>query len=237
MTLHFNEAELLAQIKELSAQLESDPAALAFVPLATCYQALGLPHAALDAVRRGLEYHPQHLAGQLALADLLSRNGDYDEAVSAFDRVLLQNANHEAALLGLINLELHHSHYERAATVLERLAEYFPHHPDYPHLKKQLSELRCSVAEEEEDLALVTVTIAELYLKQGFKEKAIHAYRALLKQQPDDPLLQQRLQSLCAEQTRTEVLPTVTCRDDSKPELIASLQHWLDAIAYRRRDV
>lgn len=237
MTLQFNEAKLLAQIKELSAQLESDPMALAFVPLAQCYQALGLPHAALDAVRRGLERHPQHVAGQLLLADLLSQNGDYDEAVSAFDRVLNLNVNHESALLGLITLELRHSHYERAASALERFSECYPSHPQYLPLQNQLLELRHMPSEPEDDFALVTVTIAELYLKQGFKEKAVQAYRALLNQDPDNQDLQQRLQSLEARPLATEPQPSATDRGDSTQVLIASLQHWLDAIAHRRRDV
>ncbi|OQY17697.1 MAG: hypothetical protein B6I36_08630, partial [Desulfobacteraceae bacterium 4572_35.1] len=83
-----NVVELLAQIKDYTAQLKKDPTSDKFVLLAQNYTKLGLLDSALNALRQGLIHHPEHHTGQLMLAQLLVEDAQYDDAVAIYDKIL-----------------------------------------------------------------------------------------------------------------------------------------------------
>ncbi|OQY19824.1 MAG: hypothetical protein B6I36_03160, partial [Desulfobacteraceae bacterium 4572_35.1] len=75
----------------------------------------------------------------------------------------------------------------------------------------------------------VTSTAAELYLKQGLREKAVDVYKTLVQQQPDNEALSGRLNELLEQ--------SVDNSDIKQKQLLNSLEKWLSSIKLRRKHV
>jgi pentatricopeptide repeat protein len=83
---------------------------------------------------------------------------------------------------------------------------------------------------------ITTNTIAELYIKQGYFEKAVDIYRAILELEPDNEAASERLREL---EARIEAAGAV--EKDSTPAAkggidlqICRLEKWLDKIRQAR---
>jgi tetratricopeptide (TPR) repeat protein len=230
-----DQAQLLAQVKDYTEQLERDPDSDVFIALSECYLKLGVQGAALDVVRQGLARNPGHLQGQIALANILCQRGDYDEAVVLFEKVLRQDSQSRDALLGLATLDVQQGNFERAEGYLDRVRSL---DPDNEALLDH--EDRLEIAREQEDASgeggpvLVSATVAELYLKQGLKEKAVTAYRTLVHQFPDHKTYSVRL----AELTEASVSDAGSEKENvDNLGVVDRLERWLLAIERRRQDV
>jgi tetratricopeptide (TPR) repeat protein len=79
-----NDSQLLSLIKDYTERLKHEPDADVFCQLAHSYVRLGLIDPAVTAVQQGLTHNPQHLNGQLLLAELLGENEQYDEAIEVY---------------------------------------------------------------------------------------------------------------------------------------------------------
>lgn len=240
-----DERHLLAKVRDYSAQLNVDPTSDVFISLAQCYLALGLTDAALDVVKRGVAQNPDHIAGRLLFATLLGKIGEYDDAIATYEQVLHDDYNNEQALVGLARLDVQQFHYDRAKGRFDRIRKVYPQNNDIVALEEQLESLLNddSGADADDDggdgddsesvplmTATMTVTMAELYLKQGLKEKAIDIYQSLLQQQPDNELFRSRLTDLAA----ASVDCVVSCSDSLMME---DLKCWIVAIDRRRKHV
>lgn len=225
-----NDAELLSLIKDYSQQLKSNPSSRVFIELAGCYQRLELLDSAISTLRQGLTYSSQNLALQLKLAELLGVNSEYDEAVALYDRIIEQHPSNVEPLLGLVKLDIVQANRQRALLHLDKARQLDPTHPQLAVLAEQLSNIS-NGAETSDNIPLMTATVAELYLKQGLKEKAINVYTALVQQQPDNEVLRSRLNELVEQHDN---LPD---DENDRRQVLDSLQRWLDAIELRRKHV
>ncbi|MEA3466499.1 MAG: tetratricopeptide repeat protein [Thermodesulfobacteriota bacterium] len=234
MKTALDEQHLLAKVRDYSAQFNVNPTSDIFIPLAQCYLALGLTEAALDVARRGVAQNPDNIAGRLLLADLLGKIDEYDDAIATYEQVLQDDHNNEQALVGLVRLDIQQCHYDRALGRLDQIREVYPQNNDIEALEKQLDELLNSAGDENgdnsESVPLMTATMAELYLKQGLKEKAIDVYQSLLQQQPNNELFRSRLADLAGS--------SVDCVVPSSDSLMfEDLKRWIEAIDRRRKHV
>jgi len=80
---------------------------------------------------------------------------------------------------------------------------------------------------------MITKTLAEIYLQQGHLEKAYEIFKALLKKDPSDLELKERLDELTA--TLRYSAPLVDAPIHSKDEKIRLLERWLAHIQERKR--
>ena len=229
MKTPLDEQHLLAKVRDYSAQLNVDPASDDFIPLAQCYLALGLTDAALDAVKRGMVQNPDNVTGRLLFATLLSNIGEHDDAFAAYEQVLHDDPDNEKAMIGLVELDIQLSHCARAAGRLDRIRLVYPHNIAIKALEQQLESL-CSDGEADDSVSLPTATMAELFLKQGLKEKAIGIYQRLLQQQPDNELFRTKITDL----TCSSVDCDESCADQS---VLEGLERWIAAIDRRRKHV
>ena len=227
MELAVDEVQLLGLIRGYREQLRLDPASDVFLPLARSYCELGLDEAGLDAIKRGIEKNPDHVLGLLYFAELLTGIEEFDEAIVYYERVLSLDEHNSAALVGLAQLDLRQQHYERAQVRINQLVINDPNHEAIEGLNGQLKSFK---VEQDENILLPTATMAELYLSQGLKEKAISIYRSLVQQHPDNVLYQDKL---------AELLPSsddASFKDDTVKH-VTGLEQWLDAIERRRSNV
>jgi len=221
------EVQLLRLIRDYKQHLLDDPASNSFLPLAHCYNKLGLVEAAVDVVKRGLEKNPDHVLALLLLADLLAGLEDFDEASVLYERVLSLDEQSVDALIGLARLDLHQNNFERANDRIVQLATKQPHHQAIDELRSQIAQNNSA---SDEGVLLPTATMAELYLKQGLKEKAVSIYRQLLHHQPNEVKYRDRLASLLDQPINVNV-------SLDKDNHVEGLEKWLIAIERRRKNV
>jgi tetratricopeptide (TPR) repeat protein len=227
MDSSLNDSQILSSIKDYTEQLKQEPESHVFYPLAQSYIKLGLTDSARNVLRQGLLLQPDHLDGQLLLAELLGENGHYDDAVALYDRVLNQHPESFEALIGIARLDLRQSNITRARSYIERARSVDPQSAVLNDLTKQLSDSTDHRSQPVTPFA--TTTIAELYVKQGLIEKAINVYHTLVTQQPDNDVIAARLNELMTQ--------SVEKSTDDSTSVEAKLESWISSIQRRRKNV
>jgi tetratricopeptide (TPR) repeat protein len=101
--------------------------------------------------------------------------------------------------------------------------------------------------------SIATATLADIYIKQGFPERAIKVFRDLLEEDPANAEIRQRLDELLQrnlvplEEPEEVILPQIEADPaitpiglaalKGKEALISMYERWLDAVNRRRADV
>jgi len=146
------------KIAELERRLADDPTSTLFLPLGEAYRAAGRSADAERTLRAGLDRHPDHGAARAALGRVLLESGRTDASV-----LLL-----EAALAVAPDNVL-------ARRLLDKVRAASP--PDWRPAEPPAAEAgRVETTPSPTD-ELSTVTLAELYLQQGDRERALEIYR------------------------------------------------------------
>lgn len=172
------------KIEIFQAVVALDPKAPVFPELAEALIEDGQPDEAIVVCRRGLVYHPDLLAGRVALVEALERAGRAEEAKEALGEAKKQA---DVACFGL----------DRLADLEERLDK----------LKKTARSMAQESAEdgfppggevEEAPVELPSSTLAYLYLRQGESKAAIRVYERLMEKEPDNEVIRSKLEALRA---------------------------------------
>ena len=171
-----------------------------FAALAEARRLSGDPEGAAAVVRLGLEAFPAHLTMHLVLARALIELGDSAGAREHYTFVFKRDAaNEEAAtFLGMREPELEEETPEHGAPAEEPLslsAELL-----------HLSELFAAPGGPKEGppQAIATLTLAEIYARQGLADKAIEVCEAMLARDPDDTEAADRLREYRRQLTSIE---------------------------------
>ncbi|MDD2732948.1 MAG: hypothetical protein PHF56_03325 [Desulfuromonadaceae bacterium] len=163
--------------------------------LSLACHAKGLNDEALDALRRITVALPEDVPSQKLLGRLLVEAGDQEGASQAF-RIALEFAPED------IECRLQLESLERSAVsgfesdeddgddeeIIEDLEILDESDDNYSETGPQFPEVTHD--------PLSTVTLAELYVKQGFNHKALEIYRAILVDNPMDQAIKERVAGL-----------------------------------------
>jgi predicted regulator of Ras-like GTPase activity (Roadblock/LC7/MglB family) len=106
-------------IRELTAQLASDPQSLVFLELGEALRGRGQPAAAYKVARMGVNRYPELAASHDLLARVLADQGDRHAAAEAWRRVLELSPGHIGANKGLAFLAFRAGDPEGALPFLE----------------------------------------------------------------------------------------------------------------------
>jgi len=163
----------------------------------------GLHDAALEMLQHGIRQFPDYAIGYQILGDLYLKQEKAISATFAYLEALKREPDNPLTLMKLGDLcrragqPAESLHYYRDALKLE---------PDAIPLLKRLTSLRAEIGDKNIPIegrapavpasVLTTETAADLFLEQGYKEKARAIYLRLLRQSPDDERLRQKLE-LC----------------------------------------
>lgn len=189
---------LAAEIRKLEQKHEEDPEGRYFVPLANAYRQLGeLEHAEV-LLTDGLKLHPEYLSAHIVLGRCYLDRGALTAAEEEFRSVLAIDAQNLIALRTLGEMAAEQG---RLAEAERWYAELLAADPLNEEARRALAELRDPAAAsrdeeptgEGEDGEVVTETIAELYARQGFHDRAAAVYRELLRRRGHTPELARRL--------------------------------------------
>jgi tetratricopeptide (TPR) repeat protein len=199
-----------SEISDLKKKLETDPGSIAFVPLAEAYRKEGLLDDAYRVCRKGLEKNPNYSNGHLVLGRIYHGQSKLDDAVIEFNKVLgLDPENLMAhALLGALYMQK--TDYQSAIDEYQCILTLNPDDDETPKLLKAAIEMAANIShaaptnedkktiikKESNSGSVASVTMAELYLKQGHIDKAIDTYEELLKKDPNYALARQKLVDL-----------------------------------------
>jgi len=265
----------LAKIASYSEILAKEPRSTVFVPLAETYRQIGMLTEGLEVAMKGVRGLPDFSPGFTVLGRIQAQKGDLPGAALSLERALAIDSGNVVALKSLARIRQQQGDVDRALKLLQRVAVVRPEDESIKKLQakllQQLSEKQGraeinNVPVEPETLSdrgkpdpISTLTIAELYIRQGFPQRAMKVYRDLLRVDPNNNEVRQRLIDLKMKMggesmtqnweespstpPAVETEPVQKKTLDNRPEgvesarplsLVEVLNRWLDAIQNRR---
>ena len=206
--------DLTARIAELESELARDPSPRIFAPLTEAYRLSGRLDNALETARRGIEAHPDHVGIRIVLARTIVDSQGRERALSAYGDVLtLDSGNLEAQAYLDSEPEPVEAPVESASTVdahAEDGATAAPPDEAPPNAPEETARSgrrpgAGSLSEELAHLAdlflpvdtssegpslgpssIATLTLAEIYSRQGLYGKAAEVCERILERDPDN---------------------------------------------------
>jgi pentatricopeptide repeat protein len=197
------------EISELKKKLEENPDSLVFAPLSDAFRRQGNLKEALEVCKKGLQKHPSYTLAQVVLGRILREQGKINEAADEFKTVLEIDPDNLLAhnLLGSIYLEK-----KDFQAAIEEYQKVLTLNPDDEEAQKELKVAIEKAAGENQGIqagsksenlsnrkvssqkeSTATLTLADLYLKQGHFDKAIEVFQELLANDPQNLMLRQKL--------------------------------------------
>lgn len=188
--------------------MDENPDSLVFAPLADAYRKEGKLEEALATCKRGLEKHPSYTSARVVLGRIYQDQKKTDEAQVEFKKVLDQDPDNLMAHSLLGSLFLQKNDFQGAIEEYQKVLTLNPDDEETQTLLKQAIEkaageqksskpIKKEISSTEKKASpkesTATLTIAELYLKQGHFDKAIEVYQELLADDPQNLMLRQKL--------------------------------------------
>jgi tetratricopeptide (TPR) repeat protein len=161
-----------------------------FARKAEGFLAEGRLDAARSILQAGIEKFPEYPSGYQLLGDLYSRSGNDISATFAYLEALSRDPDNALTLLRLGDIFRAQGQLREAQKYYQSAARL---DPESPALRERLGETETQ-SPAADDLAFMTETAADLYLHQGHTDKAKAIYLHLIKQNPGNRQLQEKLQ-------------------------------------------
>lgn len=200
------------ELEALYRKYENAPDSHVFAPLADAYRKAGMLEEARTICDKGVEKHPQYASGYVVQGKCYYDLEQREKSERAFRKVLELDQNNLVALkyLGLILLERGEKH-----SAMEHFKHVLALDPDNKEIKIKLEDLvvdteespnaadrgfqgePISLGDEDEtpdDLA--TTTLADIYADQGYLDKAKKIYQEILRRQPHNEVVKNKLKAL-----------------------------------------
>jgi len=271
MTGGSTDVSLLGKIAGFTEILNKDPHSTVFVPLSEAYRSMGMLDDALEVARRGIAAVPAYAPGYITLARSLAERGRLAESADAFGEALRLEEGNLQALKGLARVRQMQGQSEQARTLLTQASQLAPEDAAVGKMLASLGAPPAQTAQPAQtpspsakrEVPIATMTVAEIYERQGLYRKAYNVYYDLYRTSPDNALLRQKLSELkgliesgaspsappapvAAEAAPTPVAepaasspvePPQDTADASHQQLMAIFTRWLEAIQRRRSHV
>lgn len=274
---------LLGKMAGYIEMLVKDPYSTVFAPLSDIYRTFGLHEEAIAVAQKGSEMIPTYAPGFVALGRALAEVGDPVGASHAYRQALLVDSVNLAALTGLASSCLGCGQIEEALALLAQAESIAPDDkvvttlfsvvrkltasPAFsspPSVQSPVPQVPIAVEEDQpESIAgaavslptIATATLADIYIKQGFPERAMKVFSDLLAEDPGNTEIRQRYDDLLLQVNAsaiTTLSPDVIVSSNNvtpasranvvpdkagKDALMDLYGRWLVAINKRRGDV
>ena len=225
-----------------------------FVSLGRALAEKGDPVGASDAYRKALILDPVNLAALTGLASSCLGCGQKEEALALLNQAQAIDSDDEvvkqlfAVVKRLVAIP--------APASTSSMHDYLTPPPESSvELAKPVAEEQADRATESAPLpSIATATLADIYIKQGFPERAVKVFSDLLEEDPANAEIRQRLDELIQQinpallvESEEIAIPQIEVDTDIRPiglsalkgkeALISMYGRWLDAVNRRRTDV
>ena len=180
--------DLNESVNDLERALEKGPSPRVYAPLAEAYRITGRPQDAVRIARDGLEAFPRHLAIRLVLARSLADLGDEEAAAETYREILRDDPqNVEAGAYAPSPEPTPVPGDVPEPTRVGTLSE------ELEHLAELFSAPSECLAVDRPPEGIATLTLAEIYARQGLAEKAVEICETILEKHPGDERVTTRL--------------------------------------------
>jgi len=272
---------LLGKMAGYIEMLVKDPYSTIFAALSDIYRTFGLHEEAVAVAQRGSKMVPTYAPGFVSLGRALAEREEPTAASDAYRKALAIDPVNLEALTGLASVCLACGQSDEALALLSQAQTIDPDDevvkqlltltrklsaiPSPPPIAQDVivpqppREVLTEVAKEKADQVVLpeglppiaTATLADIYIKQGFPERALKVFTDLLLEEPGNIEIRQRYNDLYEKinsppaeaavvsslenesNLKSVSLPKVT----GKEALVALYGRWLDAVNRRRADV
>lgn len=189
--------EIDVRIDECRRRWEAARGSRAFIPLADALRQAGRCDEALAVLEEGLAAHPRAVGALVTLARTLVAAGRPVDAADVAARVLEHDADNLVALEILGEHERGRGEFVAAITHYERLAQLDPGDEHWSTVLASVREERAAAAQAADgggdEAGFATPTLVDLYLAQGYRQKALAMLQRLVAERPADAALRERL--------------------------------------------
>lgn len=189
-------AALKATANDLERRLARERTPRAYAPLTEALRLLGDHEGALRIAREGADAFPEHVGIRIALARALADAGLIEEAAEAYREAARLDPGNPEAAAALASPSPAAPASETANRPEGRkpqpgdLAEELAHLAD---LFTPSSDPEWASGEEVSD-GIATLTLAEIYARQGLARKAVEVCETVLHRNPEDAEARSRLE-------------------------------------------
>lgn len=217
-----------SEINELKKKLEENPESPVFVPLADAYRKQGNLQEALSVCKKGLEKHPSNTSARVVLGRIFKEQGKIEDAASEFRKVLEVDPENLMAHSSLGAIFMDKNDYQAAIEEYQKILTLNPDDEETQSSLKQAIERAAGDHKSEKvpkkepspgvekkpssKESTATLTIAELYLKQGHFDKTIEVYQELLADDPQNLMLRQKLAEVVDRQQKESASGTAASK-------------------------
>lgn len=208
---------ITSEITEHRKKLEENPDSLAFAPLADAYRREGNLEEALKVCKRGLEKHPSYTSARVVFGRILQDKGNHEEAAAEFKKVLDADPENLMAHSLMGSIYVSKGDFQAAIEEYQKILTLNPDDEETQASLKQAIEKAAGEQKKQKPAkkepegsgakgqtreSTASLTIAELYLKQGHFDKAIEVYQELLANDPQNLMLRQKLSEIVDRQQK-----------------------------------
>jgi uncharacterized protein len=167
--------------------------ASARVVLSRVYQGQGKIQEAANELKKVLELDPENLMAHSLLGSIYMEKGDQQAAIEEYQKILTLNPDDEETQMALKQAIEKAAGESKAGTSSKK--EQF--HQDKKATSKD---------------STATLTLAELYLKQGHFDKATEVFQELLARDPQNLMLRQKLAEVVERQQKESTVDQATSK-------------------------
>ncbi len=199
--------DFTARIAELESELARDPSPRIFAPLAEAHRLSGRLDSALEIARRGVEAHPDHVGIRIVLARAVADSVEGESALSAYRDVLTLDSDNLEARAYVDSVPERTEAPEAPVEDVPRTDSAdetpVPDHddsvaacrrPGAGSLSEELAHLADLFLPVQTDAdgpslgpsSIATLTLAEIYSRQGLYGKAAEVCERILERDPDN---------------------------------------------------
>lgn len=236
-----------SEISDLKKKLEENPEPSVFVSLADAYRKEGSLDEARKVCLQGIEKNPGHWNAHFVLGRIYQEQSKSREGVAEFKKVLEIDPENLMAhsFLGALFMKL--EDYKAAIDEYQAVLTINPDDEEAQELLKTAIEKAASTPKEKTvpkenkeeknqqktDHGMASITMAELYFKQGHLEKALEVYEEILRKDPNHSAARQKVSELKAA-VAVDSLNTIAIKTESpKPVAKEDARKGLDT---RKKD-
>jgi len=231
-----------SRIRHLQTRLERDPASLVFVPLADLLLQIGQVEKAVVILEEGLRHRPGHGPALVLLGRTRLGQDRPEEGVRLLRRALSAQPENPVALRLLVDHFLEAGAFTHAVPLLDTLVELEPEQSRWTEARHEAraaldaapemeaapspppegpqTEVPAAPAGRPEPVGdgdgMVTLTLVDIMIEQGYHHKALTALRRMEEQEPGREDVRQRIRLL--EQRKSGTTPGVRSDLISSPD-------------------
>jgi pentatricopeptide repeat protein len=233
-----------SEINELKKKLEENPDSLVFAPLADAYRKQGILDEAFNTCKKGLEKHPNYTSARVVLGRIYLAQEKIEQALVEFKKVLETDPENLMAHSLLGEIYVSRGDHQAAIEEYQKILTLNPDDDETQDALKQAIEkaageqkqnkpIQKEISNSEKKIppkeSTASLTIADLYLKQGHFDKAIEVFQELLANDPQNLMLRQKLAEVVDRQQRESAVDTTVLKL-KKNEFIQPPDHKEDVL-------